>query len=72
MPDVSIIAHKVLTRKERGPGKLNKSFSEDSLLSMENALHSSHSDHHFIARMLFGFVFMIMFTVGLCTEIIRC
>lgn len=71
MPDVSVIAHKVLATKKCGPGKVNKHFPNDSLSSMENASHSSHSDLHFTASVLFFFfsVFMIMFISGLLTEI---
>ena len=63
-------AHKVLTMKEIGPGKWNQSLPKDFLLLVQSASHSSHPEIHFIASILFCFVFMVMIIVGLFTEMI--
>lgn len=58
MPDVSIIAQKVLAMKECGPGKLNKSFPKDSYCQWR-ALH-----------LLPTLASILMFILGLFTEIV--
>ena len=63
-----MIAQKAPATKECGPGKLNKFFPKDSLLSMESTSPSSPSDLHLIASILLLLAVMIMFIIGLFTK----